>query len=695
MRKINLQNRFILLIGSLFLLTIAGLIFYFTSQIHKDLLADALRQNELTSANYASLISKKVDVGVDAARTMAQIFSNYPEYEKTKRRLLMNEMLKNLIKDNPDFLCAWTVWEPNVLDGADTGYKNKKGHDATGRFVPSWYRNGAQIKLQPCFDYTIEGAGDYYLIPKKTAKEYITDPFYYSYTGDKKDQQLVISLAIPIITNGKFVGVAGIDISVDYMQKYLEESGVVSGIFSNNGITAADVDKKRIGTQMAETEKDVAGEHLTSWIEKIKKGEAYTFQNYIKNMGQDFFISSSPMFFGKSDKAWTYATAIPSKQILAPIKVMVATSLIIGIVLLIGLYITLFFIVRSIIAPIKKTIAFAERLSEGDLNATIDIKRNDEVGQLAIALRRMAEKLREVVENIISSANQIANASKQISSSSQQLSQGANESAASTEQVSSSMEQMVSNINQNADNAKQTEIIALRASSDIAEGSNAVITTVEAMKKIADKISIVGAIAEKTDLLAINAAIEAARAGEHGKGFAVVASEVRKLSERSQIAAKEIDELSKSSVRIAENSGQILQKIVPDIQKTATLVQEIAAASIEQNSGSYQINNAITQLSQVTQVNATASEEMSSNAEELSAQAEILRDLVSFFTLTSNNEPATFRQKNNDSVIKKTNQAKDKSKETFITVSPEQMHDNKKVASTINHVKVDEHYEEF
>jgi len=220
------------------------------------------------------------------------------------------------------------------------------------------------------------------------------------------------------------------------------------------------------------------------------------------------------------------------------------------------------------------------------------------------------------------------------------ISQGSTEQAASTEEVSSSMEEMVSNINQNAENAKQTEKIALQASGDISQGSKAVITTVDAMKRIADKISVVGEIAEKTDLLAINAAIEAARAGEQGKGFAVVAAEVRKLAENSQAAAKEINDVSKTSVKVADESGILLQKIVPDIQKTAVLVQEISAASLEQNSGANQVNNAIVQLNAVTQKNAAAAEEMSSSAEELASQAEQLKELVSFFKTGSEHATA-------------------------------------------------------
>lgn len=330
---------------------------------------------------------------------------------------------------------------------------------------------------------------------------------------------------------------------------------------------------------------------------------------------------------------WAMLTEMDESEALKAANKLQSQILIIILVLLVLFTGLGLFMARSISRPVEKAVAFVKSISEGDLTRTIDVDQRDEVGQMADYLREMNGKLHQIMSEIASSADNITAAGMQLSSSSQLIAQGANQSAASTEEVSSSMEEMVSNINQNAENAKQTETIALRASSDIADGSAAVITTVEAMKQIADKISIVGAIAEKTDLLAINAAIEAARAGEHGKGFAVVAAEVRKLAERSQIAAQEIDELSKSSVRVADQSGVILQKIVPDIQKTATLVQEIAAASMEQNAGSDQINNAIAQLSQVTQTNASSAEEMSSSAEELSAQAEMLRDLISFFTL--------------------------------------------------------------
>jgi methyl-accepting chemotaxis protein len=190
---------------------------------------------------------------------------------------------------------------------------------------------------------------------------------------------------------------------------------------------------------------------------------------------------------------------------------------------------------------------------------------------------------------------------------------------------------MSANIKQNADNAMQTEKIAVKSAADAQEGGKAVTQTVAAMKEIAGKISIIEEIARQTNLLALNAAIEAARAGEHGKGFAVVASEVRKLAERSQMAAAEISELSSSSVEVAEKAGEMLSAMLPDIQRTAGLVQEISAASKEQDTGTEQINKAIQQLDQVIQQNAAAAEEMSATAEELANQSEQLQSTISFF----------------------------------------------------------------
>jgi methyl-accepting chemotaxis protein len=292
-----------------------------------------------------------------------------------------------------------------------------------------------------------------------------------------------------------------------------------------------------------------------------------------------------------------------------------------------------FFVSRSITRPVGEAVALIQRLENGDLTASMDDNRKDEIGQMAKAINAMCANLSEVVTNVKAAADNVAAGSQELSASSQQMSQGATEQAAAAEEASSSTEEMSANIRQNADNAMQTEKIAIKSAEVAKEGGAAVAETVSAMKDIADKISIIEEIARQTNLLALNAAIEAARAGEHGKGFAVVASEVRKLAERSQNAAAEISELSSSSVEVAEKAGNMLDEMLPDIQRTAELVQEISASSKEQDTGSDQINKAIQQLDQVIQQNASASEEMASTSEELSSQAEQLQDSIAFFTV--------------------------------------------------------------
>jgi methyl-accepting chemotaxis protein len=289
------------------------------------------------------------------------------------------------------------------------------------------------------------------------------------------------------------------------------------------------------------------------------------------------------------------------------------------------------FLSKSINSPLGNAMGFVTTIADGDLTTSVELNQKDEFGMLSETLNKMVTRLKDVVSDVKTSSDNVASGSQQMSASSEEMSQGANEQASSAEEASSSMEEMSANIRQNADNAQQTEKIALKAADDAKDGGEAVFKTVEAMKEIAGKISIIEEIARQTNLLALNAAIEAARAGEHGKGFAVVASEVRKLAERSQTAAAEITDLSTDSVEVAEKAGELLNKIVPDIQKTAELVQEISAASNEQNSGAEQINRAIQQLDQVIQQNAGASEEMSSTAEELASQAEQLTASVEFF----------------------------------------------------------------
>ncbi len=333
------------------------------------------------------------------------------------------------------------------------------------------------------------------------------------------------------------------------------------------------------------------------------------------------------------------ALAIRSRAVILTLIISGLTILIVG---AIGFWVTRN-LLRSLGGEPDYAVKVVSAVAAGDFTLKVQTRDGDDHSML-FAIRSMVEKLSSIISDVRNSAGALASASEQVSATSQSLSQATSEQAASVEQTSASIEEVTASIAQNSENARATDAIAGKSAQDADNGGRAVSETTRAMRSIADKIGIIDDIAYQTNLLALNAAIEAARAGEHGKGFAVVATEVRKLAERSQVAAREISEVASSSVNLADEAGKLFEELVPSIRKTSSLVQEVRAASEEQAAGVAQVNQAMNQISQTTQANASASEELSSIAEEMSAQAMQLQKLMEYFRVLGSANTAAGRE---------------------------------------------------
>ena len=441
-------------------------------------------------------------------------------------------------------------------------------------------------------------------------------------------------IAQPIIQNDETQLIVALQLSLDEINAVMQqregmgksgETYLVGADKLMRSDSVLDAEFHSVKASFANPEK---GNVDTEAVAKALAGE--TGHKSIKDYRGNRVLSAyAPVSFG--GHTWALLAEVDDFEVKTPVYMLILTIALI--VLAAGIAVAGFALslAKSIATPLTQGVEFAKSVAAGNLTSTMAVEQQDEIGMFAAALNEMVKRLREIVIDVKGAANNVAYGSQQLSSSSEEMSQGAAEQAASVEEASSSMEEMAANIRQNADNAGHTERIASKSAEDAMLSGKAVLETVDAMRAISEKILVIDDIARQTNLLSLNAAIEATKAGDLGRGFAVIASEVRALADRSRIEAADINKLSRASVAVAERAGEMLSKLLPDIQKTAGLVQEISAASKEQNSGAGQINQAIQQLDQVIQQNSSVSEELAATAEELSSQAEQLQHTMGFF----------------------------------------------------------------
>ncbi len=584
-----------------------------------------------STREYRNKISDELNVMMESARTLRNVFSTHKKYLPAQRDAFFETILYSNLEKNPDFLSVGLYWELNAIDG---NYRKKNG-----RIRNIWYRAGNQIKLQKAIvDTTNTEIKGIYYTAREMNREMIWDP-YYDVVTEELAGILMTALFVPIQNPaGKFEGLVGIDISLTEMNKLI--AGIkpfdeaVSYIVGGNRMIVAHTDQTLTGKNFFGTVGNDSTVFKTGF-EQVKNNSSGTFTYNNFSNEEEYFVSFEPVTIDNQPTNWIIGIEVPTRVILKESKKVLIQSILTGILGLILMYIIIYVIAVRISNPIVKGVDFAKSISAGNLSTKLSVQQNDEIGDLAASLTMMANKLTTIMKEIIHSSDAIANSSLELLESSGRLSEGANNQAASSEEISTSMELMLSRIQLNTKNAQETEKIAIRAALGIQAGNEVTKAMIQSMNNIAEKVTVVGEIARQTNLLAINAAIEASRYGIQGKGFAVVAAEIKKLAEKSQSAAKEINLLSSQGLLQASETAQKLLDIFPDIDHTAKLVQHIAASSLEQKMSSEEINQGIQQLNLVIQQNAQSSYELSINSKDISEQAENLKKLVAYFHVES------------------------------------------------------------
>lgn len=629
--QVRLQTQIITLVTLVFLIVI-GIATYLSRKIIKDTTYELAK----AKAKEASVnVDKYISLAIQTSKTLSEAFVSLKNGNVTDRNVF-DLILIDKLNHNPSILSTWAMFEPNALDGEDEKHISSGLYDNLGRFNTGFYRVGNNIEREL---YDLEEAQegydeykeeDYYVLPKETLKPVLLEPYFYSY-ADNTPEFFEVSVSVPVLSNNIFLGVVGIDIEISILQDLNKQTKIYDRgygqLITNTGVIVACPEDSLSG-------KNVNLICQKNWNEVVSE----ISQNGISIQHQNSTFINEPVItifsavnFDLVNEVWYYGVSIPENEVFHKVRNMIITIVILSIIGILLLSLLIFNISKSITLPIFRTIRIAKELSDGNLNVEVKVWRDDEIGDMQKAIKSLKDKLYEMVLQIKESANNLDQATMEITSNSQKLAQSTNEQASSVEELSSTVEEMTSNINQIAFNAKQTDETSLIAKTGIQNVKETSEKALQSNKQIAQRIQVINDIAFQINILALNAAVEAARAGEYGRGFAVVAAEVRKLAERSKVAANDIITLANENYKYANEAAALMDSTMPHVEKNTILVQEIYSSSVEQSHGASQINSAIHQINGVTLHNATSAEELASNAENLRDDAEKLNQLISYF----------------------------------------------------------------
>jgi methyl-accepting chemotaxis protein len=606
----------------------------------------------------ATAISNFLNSYFYKVETAAHAMEQYRYMIIANRRNMLNVILEGLVRANPEIVGAWCIWDPDILEGDDQQYLKTKGANPTGRFSPYYYWEDGKILSYALDDFEDPATGNYYLLARKSGEPTILDPFNYDVGGRIV---LMTTIAIPIRTDGRVVGIIGFDLPLTHIQEISQNSkpfpDSVTAVFSNDGTITAHFDKSRIGKNIRETDADMAGKYMDELVNAIKTGAPFSFSNHIEAMQMDMKIFSATITVGTTKTPWSYVVAMSRDTIMEPVYKMLETTIAISVVVLVLLIVAAIFFARSIGKPIVKVAESLKDIAEGegDLTRTIVVHSKDEIGDLAKYFNKTLEKIKELIKLIRWQAIEIsdqgltlsiamketATAMHEIATTVQNLrNQTINQSASVTDTKASIEEMVATNLSVAETFGKNIESIQKlnTSSKEGRSGLRSVANDIEEIGRESKGLiginTVIQNIADKTNLLSMNAAIEAAHVGEVGKGFAVVADEIRKLAEssheQSETIVNVLKRIKQSIDKITGSTGNVLHEfdaIEQNIKNVTQQADHIHRAMDEQVKGSKEVLSETDNLAKINEETAAGMEKIAAEIEEINAAVQNVNEI--------------------------------------------------------------------